>query len=185
MTTPPVPEISLPGGRQGYYNPYSGRYTTNRAYALRMQRGYARGMTQATARGQRAGESRRRYERVVGQTGQTPQQLFEFGFQQRYGFSYRYWRKLRRQYVDPINEVSSPGGEITPSMVTSVKSAWDAGWRDPNRPELTTWEMWVEVHLAERLAATELYVDYGDTRLGAYNFQLRSSLPPIEFWYYH
>lgn len=181
MTSPAPLEIDLPGGRRGYYNPYSGRYTTSRSYAQRMQRGFARGVSQQTARGQRPAEHIIRRERERERGGVD----FPFGFEQRYGFSYGYWQRLRRMGVSEINRRSAPGGRIEPLMVTQVIEAWRFGWRDQNRPELTSWQMWVEVHIVERLAAQRMYQDENESGLGYYNFQLRSDVPPIEFWYYH
>jgi hypothetical protein len=87
--------------------------------------------------------------------------------------------------VSEINRRSAPGAQLQPYMIGQVKQLWDMGWRDENRPELTSWQMWVEVHIVERLAAQRLYQDDNDPRLGAINFQLRSSVTPIEFWWYH
>lgn len=187
MANPPIPPLSRErrGGTTEYYNPYSGRYTTNRAYGLRMQRGYARGLSQHEARGQRGGESVRRRERVYRETGQTPHQIYAFNFRQRYGFSYSYWRTLRKRYINEINRRSSPGGQMLPSHVTDIINLYNMGWRDDRRPELRTWEAWVEVHLGERLWSTILYQDDGETAYGSFNFTFRNSVAPIEYWYYH
>lgn len=187
MGNPPVPPLSRQrrDGTTEYYNPYSGRYTRNRDYGLRMQRGYARGLSQHTARGQKPAESVRRRERVVRETGQTPWQLYGIGFQQRYGFSYNYWRKLRKRYIAEINKRSSPGAQILPSHIQDIIQLYNMGWTDLNRPELRTWQEWVEVHLGERLWSTILYQDEGESAYGAFNFTFRNSVAPIEFWYYH
>lgn len=188
MTTPLPPERTS-GGITTYLNPYTGKYTRSKSYAQRMQRNFARGLTQSEARGHApvAGETetqrRRRQERE--RTGLTPWEQFGIGFQNRYGFSYRYWRKLRRRYVDEINRRSSPGGRILPSHVSDIIQLYDMGWRDEVNPELNTWEAWVEVHLGDRLWSTILYQDEGNSALGAYAFSRRNSVAPIEYWYYH
>src|SRR5579863_9340329 len=79
MAMPPEPlEIILPTGQTGYLNPYKGTYTTSRSYALRMQRSFARGISQSEARGHKA----------VG------------------GLSESQWRRLRRLYVNKINRMA-------------------------------------------------------------------------------
>lgn len=150
-----------------------------------MQRGYARGLSQHEARGQRGGESVRRRERVERETGQTPWQIYAFNFRQRYGFSYSYWRTLRKRYINEINRRASPGAQMLPSHITDIINLFNMGWRDDRRPELRTWEAWVEVHLGERLWSTILYQDDGETAYGSFNFTFRNSVAPIEYWYYH
>jgi len=150
-----------------------------------MQRGYARGLSQSTARGQAPAESVRRRERVFQATGYTPHQIYAFNFQQRYGFSYAYWRKLQRRYITEINRRSSPGAQIRPDHIQDIIQLYDMGWTDINRPELRTWEQWVEIHLGERLWSTILYQDEGESAYGNYNFTFRNSVAPIEYWYYH
>jgi hypothetical protein len=118
-------------------------------------------------------------------TGMTPTEVFGIGFQQRYGFSYSYWRRLRRLYINEINKRSSPSAHIKPSHVSSVIQVFEIQGGDPFRPELRTWEAWTEVHLGNRMWAIILYQDEGDNSYGAFNFALRSSVFPIEFWYYH
>jgi hypothetical protein len=189
MTTPLPPEQQAPGGITTYLNPYTGKYTRSRSYALRMQRAYSRGLTQSEARGHRAvggeTETQRRRRQTRERTGMTPWESFGIGFQQRYGFSYRYWRRLRRLYVDEINRRASPGAKILPSHVSDIIQLYDMGWTDPMRPELRTWEAWVEVHLGERLWSTILYQDEGQSAYGNFNFNSRNSVAPIEYWYYH
>lgn len=183
MTAPAPLVIDLPGGQQGYYNPYTGRYTTSKSYGLRMQRGYARGVSQQTARGKPASEHIIRKEREQAKEGGGID--YPFNFERVYGFSYGYWQRLRRMGVSEINRRSAPGGRIVPIMVTQVIEAWRFGWRDINRPEITSWQMWVELHIVERLAAMRLYQDNNDSQLGSLNFRMRSDVPPIEFYWYH
>jgi hypothetical protein len=146
-------------------------------------------MSRSEARGHRVtpagSESQRRRQRIMETTGMTPTEVFGIGFQQRYGFSYSYWRRLRRLYINEINKRSSPGAHIKPSHVSSVIQVFEIQGGDPFRPELRTWEAWTEVHLGNRMWATILYQDEGDNSYGAFNFALRSSVFPIEFWYYH
>lgn len=186
MPAPLPPEIILPGpgSRKAYLNPYSGTYTTNRNYAMRMQRGYSRGVPQHEARGKPAGEYRQRQIREQQQYGQTPWERFNIGFKGRYGFSYRYWRQLKRRWVDEINSMASPEAQITPATIAQVKAAWDTGWRDQYRPEFTEWEDWIENRLDENLQDRVNYQD-GDKDSAATNFRTRSSVPPIELYWYH
>lgn len=186
MATPLPPEIILPGpgNRKAYLNPYKGTYTTSRSYALRMQRGYARGETQQAARGKPVNEYRQRVIREQQQYGQTPWERFNIGFQQRYGFSYSYWRSLKRRWVDEINSESSPDAQITPATIAQVKQAWDSGWRDEYRPEFDQWEDWIENRLDENLRARVAYRD-GEPDEGADQFRQRSSVPPVELYWYH
>jgi len=147
-------------GVTSYYNPYTGKYTTSRAYALRMQRGYQAGLPRQKARGQRPGEAARRRERETRETGITPRER---------GLLYRVGK----------------AGRIRPWMVGDVRREWERGWRDFRRPELLTWQAWVEVHLGERLWATILYQDENENAYGAFNFAMRSAVPDVAFWYYH
>jgi hypothetical protein len=155
-----------------------------------MQRAYNRGLSQSEARGHRrspAGlsESQRRRQRTLERTGQTPSELFGFGFQQRYGFSYNYWRRLRRLYINELNERRSPGARMKPSHVFDIIQMYRLQGGDLMRPELRTWESWVEVHLGEALWATILYQDEHDSLYGSFNWSRRSAVPPIEYWFYH
>jgi hypothetical protein len=195
---PPLPpgqplEIFLPGpgNRKAYYNPYTNTYTTSRSYALRMQRGYIRGIHQQEARGKPVNEYQRRVQREQELYGQKPWERFQIGFERRYGFSYRYWRQLRRRWVNDINDRTSTGGEISPSTVSRVKDAFDRGWRDPARPEFSTWQDWLENRLDERLNDMIEYQDSGDKTSGSANYgqyrnyQLQGEGIPPELYWYH
>jgi hypothetical protein len=181
--------IELPSGQTGYLNPYRYTYTTSRSYAQRMQRGYLRGLGQSEARGYRvrAGESetQRRRRVTMEQYGQTPWERYGIGFEATYGFKYSYWRKLRRLYLAELDQRVSPGARITPISVAMVKQAFDAGWHDETRPDADTWEVWTEQKISERLDDTIAFQDLGEKASGNYHFAMRSSVPPIEFWYYH
>lgn len=189
MAQPLPPERTAPGGITTYLNPYTGKYTRSKSYARRMQGAFARGLTQSEARGHRAvggeTETQRRRRQTRERTGLTPWESFGIGFQQRYGFSYTYWRKLRRRYVDEINRRASPGAAIKPSHITDVINLFNMGWFDSQRPELRSWEAWVEVHLGERLWSTILFQDERERAYGQFNFVRRNSVPPIEYYYYH
>ena len=174
--TNPVPgpplEIILPGGDPGYLNPYSGQYTRSQTYALRMQRNYSRGLPQSSARGHAAvggySESQIRAQREQAKHGDQlpPWQRFGIGFQQRYGFSYSYWRKLRRQYIAEINERALPhptsnrmmtngtqrtDPRVFPSDITRVMQLYQSGFRDPVYPDMQTWQQWAELRLLQNL----------------------------------
>lgn len=172
-----------------YLNPYTGLWSSNQAYVARMQRAYNRGLSQSEARGHRrtaaGSESQRRRQRIREQFGMTPTELFGIGFQQRYGYSYNYWRKLQRNGLRELNSLRSPDVRITKSHVTDVIQMYRLVGGDFNRPELRTWEAWVEVHIGEALTATELYQEESDNRLGAYYWSFRTELAPVEFWFYH
>lgn len=197
---PPLPnrplEIILPGpgNVKAYYNPYSDTYTKRRDYALRMQRGYVRGIPQYEARGKPRYEARIRREQVIQTTGQTPWQRYTLTFEQKYGFSLSYWRSLQRRWVREINERSAPGGRITPAMLAKVRKDWNDGFRDPRHPEFDIWEDWMENRLDERLYDTIEYQDSGDKDPGRQNWVTRSAwqsgftfkdVPPDELYFYH
>lgn len=197
MTTPPPAEITLPSGQIGYYNPYRGTYTASRSYALRMQRQYARGLSQSEARGHSAAG------------GESESQLRRQRFEQKYGIPYRIWERLRRKYIAEINERSWPGGppvmnrndtggrddpRVFLSDILDIKKLYDGGYRDPVAP-VDTWDQYAEVRLSQRLSAMIMYQDYNDSGPGAIEYNSRSSTwygyigmasgPPVELWYYH
>jgi hypothetical protein len=172
MGQPLPPEIILPTGQAAYLNPYKGTYTTSRSYAMRMQRGFRLGRAQQQAR--RGGEP-----------GQSESQVRAFRFEQRYGFSYLYWRRLQRKWISEINSMSSPGGRITPEIVSmdlaNLRSfpaltifSWGAG----------TAEQMLEQRLEEKLEDMISYRE-GDSEPGHYHFVVRNNYRPIELWWYH
>src|SRR5215469_6394271 len=170
-------------GETQYLNPYQGTYTSNRRYAQRMQRGYARGLTQTQARRNIAGypqgvsESQLRRQRERERYGDTlPPDVtfFQFNFERRYGYSYNYWRRLRRRFIREINERAwhNPPGprmniengarrdpRVFPGDIAEVKRLYDTGARDPLYPGMQTWQEWAELRLAERLTAIRAYQD--------------------------
>lgn len=181
MSTPLPPEIVFPTGKTGYLNPYSGKYTTSRSYALRMQRAYSRGQTQSEARGHRAvngvtESQRRNAQAALANPGLTRHQQFEIGFQQRYGFSYKYWRYLRRNWIDDINRRSSPDMQMTPLWIQQILINSAVTGLDTN---------WIELRLAERIQDMIAYQDYNVTGPGFAHFYERLNYTPIEWWYYH
>lgn len=190
MTTPggqPLQIIHPNGKTILYLNPYSGTYTASRSYGLRMQRGYARGLPQYEARGKRANEARIQRERIQEQYGQTPWERFNQSFERRYGFSYSYWRYLRRKWIDEINKKTSKDGfgHIKPIQVAQMIQLFQTGWRDKAFPEFTDWKPWTENALDLRLENMLAYQEDGDPLPGRGRFFARSSNPPIEFYYYH
>jgi hypothetical protein len=203
MATPSQPlEIILPGpgNRTGYLNPYTGTYTTSRTYGLRMQRGYARGLPQYSARGKPRDEYGQRRQQIQEEYQQTPYERMTQQFERRYGFSYRYWRQLRRRWIDEINSLTSPGSGVIPDHIARVKEAWDNGWRDPYRSEFNDWHDWIENRLDERLNDTLDFQELNDPTSGRQNFNqwrgqpgnvatgqfqfVTTSIPP-ELYYYH
>ena len=191
MTTPsfggqPAQIIHPNGQTVLYLNPYTGTYTASRSYGLRMQRGYSRGLPQFEARGKPSGESRIRREQAA-ERGTTPWELFKSSFERRYGFSYSYWRSLRRRWVDEINRLTSKDGfgHIEPVHIQQVIQLFATGWRDRQFPELDTWQAWVENSLDLRLENMIAYQEYGEINPGRQRWLSRSSNPPIEFYYYH
>lgn len=198
MTTPSIGgqplQIVHPNGETILYlNPYTGTYTASKSYGLRMQRGYRRGLPQYEARGKPAGEAAIRRQQIQEQYGQTPWQRFTQSFERRYGFSYSYWRYLRRNWVDEINSLTSKDGfgHITPTTVSQIIQMWNAGIHDPYHPEFESWQAWVENRLETRLDDTVAYQEFRDKEPGRISWGQRNWLtmtgtgPPIEFYYYH
>lgn len=186
MTTPQQPlEIILPatatrGPRPAFLNPYTGKYTTSRSYALRMQSGFRRGLTQNQARRgiqsvARESETARRRRLSLSAYGQTPWQRFNLSFEQRYGFSYSWWRYLWRKYIREINEMASPDGQITPFHIQQQRANMEITGHD---------DAWLEARLGEKLHDMKEY-RAGNPEDGRYNFIHRDGMEPIEFWWYH
>lgn len=205
-------EIITPSGQPAYLNPYTGTYSTSRSYAMRMQRGYRRGVTQQIARGKRAGEARTRAQRTFERYGITETERFGLGFERRYGFSYKDWRRWRRLWISEINRRTWPQARsyrmqvdelgqrkdprIFPEDVAAVKTLYDQGYTEIGRSSPPTWQQWVETRLAERLAATIAFQDLHDRAMGQVMYNSRSQTwasqvfiystgPPIEWWFYH
>lgn len=197
MSVPQPPEIILPSGETAYLNPYRGTYTTSRSYALRMQRNYARGISQGEARGH-----------APGQVSES--ELRRIRFEQKYGIPYRTWERFRRKYISKINKRSWPGGPRTMQLnefgnrsdprvfisdILAIRQLYDSGFRDPVTP-VDTWEQYAEVRLSQRLNALVMYQDHNDSDPGRSDYNSRSgiwygefglgaSAPPVELWYYH
>ena len=194
---PPL-EIISPEGTPLFLNPYSGTYSASRSYALRMQRNYARGITQAEARGHRPTDE-----------GLTESQVRRVRFQERHGISYNDWARFYRRYVREINRRSFPTApgpamvidngvrrdpRIFPEDIAAVRDLYNNGFRDPvYNPG--SWEEWTDQRLAERLGALVDFQDSADSAAGSQQFWGRTSAwigtmgiaaaPPVEFWYYH
>lgn len=194
-------EIISPEGAPRYLNPYTLRYTASKSYAERMQRGYARGLSQQESRGKRAG---REYEQRKS------------AFEARYGFTPQYWDYLRRNWINEINRrawrnapsqsMQFVNGQradprIFPSDITQIKTLYDSGYRDPVYPNAGTWMAWAEERLYERLQAILDYQVNTDKSTGRDAYYARAqtwlpggmftgalaaaSAPPIELWWYH
>jgi hypothetical protein len=173
--SPAAPEIILPAGQPAYLNPYRGTYTTSRSYALRMQRNYGRGMSQATARG----------HAPFGPEGLTEYQVRALRFERRYGFSLRYWRRLQRKYLRELNSQRSPAAQITADVIAQdlgiVRQVYGNG---PVPGIVIPAENITEERLAELLYATKAYRD-GNAGPGRNDFYTRDDIRPIELWWYH
>jgi len=179
MTGPNPPEIILPDGRTGYLNPYSGKYVTNRAYAMRMRRNYSRGLSQSSARGHAPRQGMSEYQLRVQRDQllyqQTPWQRFTQNFEQRWGFSYSWWQRLRRLYINKINALNS---ESTPPITEVWIQQELLNNRESHGPE------WIEARLGEKLYDMEQYRD-GDPLPGRANWRTKDYLSPEEWWWYH
>lgn len=158
----PLPPTILVEGQTAYLNPYSGGYSPNRAYALRMQRGYARGLTQTQAR-----------RGVELPPDYSESQVRRERFQATYGISYNYYRRLQVRYGADI--VNNRPGAISPLLVGQAVQLQAQGLLPPN---------WVEDRLADRRIATDNY-RAGITETGEQEFDDRIEFVPIEWWYYH
>jgi hypothetical protein len=174
MSTSLPPSIILPTGQPAFLNPYRGTYTTNRAYALRMQRGYARGISRQTARGH-----------APGPAGLTEYQVRAQRFEQQYGFSYSTYRRWQRRYISEINAMSSPEAQITPMVlaqdIATMRQVYGTGIVPGIiiPPENRT-----EERLAAKLYAMQEY-QAGDPMPGRQDFYTRETYRPIEMYWYH
>jgi hypothetical protein len=164
-----------------------------------MQRGYARGMSQAEARGH-----------PLSEQGLTESQLRRLRFEERYGVPYKDWERFRRLYIKFINSRTWPDGpggnersepndpRVFPSDLGAIKRNFDEGFRDPRFPDVSDWKVWTEIRLSERVDAIIAYQDYGDATPGHQQYDSRSgswtsvvsvialgSAPPLELWWYH
>lgn len=191
MSQPLPPEIILPSGRAAFLNPYKGTYTTSRPYALRMQRNFARGLSQSEARGHRVSpqgftEAQIRRQQAQAAGFQTPWERFTLNFERRYGFSYRYWRFLKRRWIDAINARSSPGLQITPIWIAQeLQNASGIFSSFLAINQMPSGKPWIEQRLDEKLADMEAYQDENDKEPGFLHFIRRDNFRPIEWWYYH
>jgi hypothetical protein len=172
MTTPLPAEIILPTGQPAYLNPYRGTYTTSRAYARRMQSNYSRGLSQTTARGHQPPE------------GLTEYALRAQRFQQQYGITYSWWRKLNRKWIREINAMSSPSAQITPVIIATDQDAVRGYGIGPVPGIVIPPENYTEERLAEKLYDMQQYRE-GNTVPGRQSFYTRENIRPIELWWYH
>lgn len=216
-------------GRTYYLNPYSGQYITNRTYARRMQRGFERGLSRTAARrniaaGPEYSESRERAARDLERGNLSPYQRFLGGFQRNYGFEYRQWRSWYNRYIREINHRSWPqatsgrmqrdanGNRQDPRMfpedLAEVKRLYEQGFRPTSASSPVTWEEWIEINLAGRLAVMIEYQDNGNKDPARERFASRDETwerdeadigefylgiedinyitgPPLVWWFYH
>lgn len=182
--------------RANYYlNPYSGQYIRNKSYARRLQRGFARGLSQAESRGHRVSarglsESAERRARAEERGSLSPYQVFLGGFERRYGFSYAYWRTLYRRWIAEINRRAWPQAtssrmyvdengvradpRIFPGDITAVKQLYDQGFRPERSSSPASWQEWVENQLAVKLETMIEYQDNHNRVPGKMMFASRS-----------
>jgi hypothetical protein len=114
--------------------------------------------------------------------GQTPWQRFTRSFERRYGFSYSYWKKLRRLGIDRINQLSSPGMQVTPGLVAQELQMEDR-FSFFQRPG-PMGKAWLEQRIPEKLYSMEQYRNHNRMPGNQY-FAMRDSIRPVEWWYYH
>lgn len=174
MTSPLQPVLYPAQGTAGpilYLNPYSGTYTSNRAYGLRMQRGYQAGLPQWMAR---------RY----GPTGEAPRvsesEQRRQRFLERWGFEERVWRRLYTKYIKQINEMASPEGQITKADIQRFNA---------DTPMTGLGLDWLENRLAGKLIdmhgyrnhsiPPQQYTYYDPTQ------DINRSATDLKFWWYH
>jgi hypothetical protein len=173
MTTSLPPSIILPTGQPAYLNPYRGTYTTSRSYALRMQRGYSRGLSRQTARGH-----------------QPPGELTEYAvrrqkFEQQYGFSYSRYRRWQRLYLREINANSSPEAQITPAVLAQDVQIMRQTYGTGIVPGIIIPpENRTEERLAAKLYDMQEYQE-GNPLPGRNDFYTREMQRPIEMYWYH
>lgn len=173
------PEIILPTGQPAYLNPYRGTYITNRAYALRLQRGFARGMSRQSARGH------------VSPTGLTEYALRAQRFQERYGFSYSWWRRIQRRYIRPVTDLGQVPKDSWPTAgnwldIVAVDYQVVKQWygTGPVPGIIIPPENLVEERLVLKLQGMLEYRN-GDRRSGYAEWRARSNIRPIEMYWYH
>ena len=171
------PEIRLPDGRTGYWNPYSQAYTTSRSYAMRLQRGYAQGVSRQQAR--------RGIRSWI--PGMSEAQNRAQAFQDKYGISYNYWRRIQRKYLTKIVAMDPSIGYAEWRLIIyedlarlqSFPATGIIGQRRMQSPEQQN-----EAALASKLEAMEAY-RRGDVTTGRNQFDMRVPYRPIELWWYH
>jgi hypothetical protein len=154
-------------------------------YQRRIRAARARGLTTQEARGHRANEAQIRRERTIAQTGLTPWQFWKDnqvtwltnnGFTpQSTGWS---WNRLVR--IAPrlryMNDVSSPGAQITPEMMAGAIDQEDAGLL----PSEWTWE-----RMNEKYEAIYEFHEHNNPQPGrTYWFRDRDPEMEVAWWYY-
>ena len=178
MGNPLEPVLYPAQGTKGpilYLNPYSGTYTANRAYGLRMQRGYAAGLPQQVARrygpggtAPRVSESEQRRERFI----------------EKYGYDQRVWNRLYRRYIKQIHELDpSVSLDRWRQIVSEVLSNTNITGLGAD---------WLELRFAQKLNdmlryrhRDEAIVIVPMDEYSYYEDEDARSQTPIELWWYH
>lgn len=159
-------------------------------YQRRIDRGRARGVTVATARGHRTTggqtEAQRRRQRSLQQYGQTPWEIWrdrQLGWLNSNGFTPQTtgwsWNQLIRAApkLRWINENTSPNGQITPGMILQANDMSRMGQLEEN----FAWD-----HIGMRYQAMYDYQERNDKTYGNwYWFQDREPGLAANWWYYH
>lgn len=164
------------------------------SYWRRIQRGMARGLTRAEARGHgpRPGprgmietETQRRTRISVETYGMTPYRRRAILISQEYGITYPRYLRIRNK-IEWINDHSTPGAQIQPIMIKQAADQEAAGILPPG---------WIEQRLDEKIAAMEQYMDMtpaqgkyktGPHHVGYSQFHDNEAIwLPVEWWYYH
>lgn len=165
------------------------------AYRQRIERGLARGMTRAEARGHRPTvspitgeietESQRRRRLIrerqapIGGSFLSPEQIRALDISQRYGLSLDRYDAIAST-LDEINEMSSPNSQIYPEDVKQVVQWSNAGILEPDA---------LETLLEHKYAAMVNYRNQGHKpgpqNIGYSYWQERNNVLPIVWYFYH
>lgn len=189
---PSVPQIlpRQPGETDyAYRKRRSIALTGETPYQRRIRLGRARGLSTTAARGQRPQESVRRRERVFAATGFTPSQLYrqsnidwlnDNGFtpETTGGMSWTTLIKLAPR-IRYINNLASPGAQLTPYMIGDAKDLEDAGELDYG---------WTEERINERYNDVYELREYGNKQPGRFHYFRDVAMQdymPVAWWFYH
>jgi hypothetical protein len=154
-------------------------------YERRIRLGRARGLTTTEARGQKAGESRRRRERTLRQTGFTPWQLWkgnQVAWLQANGFAPETtgwsWNRLIRAApkIRYMNEKVSVYNQITPELLADGIEFEDENFVESN---------WSWKRLNEHYQDIYEYYEHNNPANARLHY-FRDRIPemPVQWWYY-